>query len=398
MKIFISYASECFAEADQLAASLRNEGHLVFIDRDKLAPANSYDDTIRRNIGSAGLFIFLISPESVQEGRYTLTELKFARERWGKTHENILPVMIRPTPIASMPGHLRSVTILTPDGKFIPEVLAQVRRIAISKRRRRIFGLYIPAASAAGLLTFLVFSDTIPGGKEFVRQYIYRDVSRGVLEAHILENLKDDNFCDTAILNATKLTADHPTYARGFRHLGTAYYCARKFDLAVQAFEKAVTLDPANPDYKFGLAANLALAGNFERANGLYEEIVAEYQARGIHYSAGLYNIALNTAAAKKYDKALQLFRKMQWDPTYGEKARASYLLCQLALARDESVPTLAKELLTATAGNEDLAMAVRGTIAPGRRGNEYIPFTWIVEGLGKRKQALVAGLGDASQ
>jgi hypothetical protein len=47
-----------------------------------LPAGESYNDRIRAAIGESDLFLFLISPEAVAPGRYTLAELDFARERW----------------------------------------------------------------------------------------------------------------------------------------------------------------------------------------------------------------------------------------------------------------------------------------------------------------------------
>ena len=38
MRIFPSYASEHHAVAEEVALALRNEGHIVFFDRDDLPP------------------------------------------------------------------------------------------------------------------------------------------------------------------------------------------------------------------------------------------------------------------------------------------------------------------------------------------------------------------------
>jgi len=52
MKIFLSYASEDKAIAEQIAFSLRSRGHLVFLDRDDLPPGQSYD--LCRHAGGGG--------------------------------------------------------------------------------------------------------------------------------------------------------------------------------------------------------------------------------------------------------------------------------------------------------------------------------------------------------
>jgi hypothetical protein len=58
--------------------------------------------------------IFLISPESVTKGRYTLTGLAFARDRWRSPRDRLLSVLVVPTTIASMPNYLKVVPAATP--------------------------------------------------------------------------------------------------------------------------------------------------------------------------------------------------------------------------------------------------------------------------------------------
>jgi hypothetical protein len=109
MDIFISYASEQRAVAEEIALSLRGEGHQAFFDRAELPEGDAYNARIREAIRACDLLIFLVSPESVSEGRYTLTELRFAEERWRSPAGRVLPVMARPTDTAAIPASLRAV-------------------------------------------------------------------------------------------------------------------------------------------------------------------------------------------------------------------------------------------------------------------------------------------------
>jgi TIR domain len=127
MKLFITYASEDRPSADQLAVRLRTEGHTVFLDRDNLPEGEGYDAQIRAAIADCDLYVFLISPRSVQPGRYTLTELKFARERFPNPRGRVLPVMCEATPFSDIPPYLSAVTVLQPQGNLVAEALAEVR-------------------------------------------------------------------------------------------------------------------------------------------------------------------------------------------------------------------------------------------------------------------------------
>ncbi|HEY7166104.1 MAG TPA: toll/interleukin-1 receptor domain-containing protein [Candidatus Binatia bacterium] len=132
--IFLSYSSAQSDAATRIELALKGEGHSVFRDRSSLPPGESFDAQIRKAVETSEVFIFLISHESVTHGRYTLTELKFAEGTWGHPAGHVLPVMIEPTPIESIPEFLRAVTILEPSGDVAAEVVAAVARMTESSR------------------------------------------------------------------------------------------------------------------------------------------------------------------------------------------------------------------------------------------------------------------------
>jgi hypothetical protein len=127
--IFLSYSSSPSEAATRVELSLKGEGHSVFRDRSALPPGESFDARIRAAIQESDLFIFLISRESVLEGRYTLTELKFAEQKWGHPAGHVLPVLTEPVPKEAIPEFLRAVTMLQPRGDLAAEVTAEVDRM-----------------------------------------------------------------------------------------------------------------------------------------------------------------------------------------------------------------------------------------------------------------------------
>ena len=145
MRVFVSYASEQRTTADRIANGLRQAGHRVFFDRDALQPGDGYDDAIRREIEKSDLFVFLVSPQSVESGGYALTELGFARKRWLNPSGRVLPVMVAATPIEAIDPYLRSVSILSPKGDVVAEVLGRVSDI--HRRRRLRLGMLAVAAA-----------------------------------------------------------------------------------------------------------------------------------------------------------------------------------------------------------------------------------------------------------
>lgn len=110
MRIFLSYPSELKATAEPIAFSLRSRGHK------DLPPGRSYDDQIEHAIKQSDILIFLIAPASVERGRYTLTEMEFARSAWSHPADRVLPVLVEPTDLTKVPPFLKGVTILEPQG------------------------------------------------------------------------------------------------------------------------------------------------------------------------------------------------------------------------------------------------------------------------------------------
>ena len=127
--IFLSYASEQGETATSIELSLVGAGYEVFRDRTSLPAGDPYDAHIRAAIDDSDLFIFLISAESVKPGRYTLTELKFAEQKWQNPAGRVLPVLVEPVAKTEIPAFLRAVTILQPSGNLTAEVAAEVARM-----------------------------------------------------------------------------------------------------------------------------------------------------------------------------------------------------------------------------------------------------------------------------
>jgi formylglycine-generating enzyme required for sulfatase activity len=134
MKIFLSYASQDIESAKAIYLALRDQGHRVFFDRAELPAGDEYHNRIRAAIEKSRLFLFLISPNAVDAGSYTLTELDIA----DKAESKILPVMIEKTAIESLPASIKGITFLQPDGSLPAAVAAEVHRIASSLRRKHI--------------------------------------------------------------------------------------------------------------------------------------------------------------------------------------------------------------------------------------------------------------------
>ena len=130
MKIFISYSHDDRAVAEEIELRLTGEGHDVFFDKDDLPAGEEFDAAIAKAISDCDLFIFLLSPTSVAEGKYTLTELELTKKRWKHGGGHVLPVLIDPEKKldwARIPKYLSAVSFLVPQGNIPAEVSDVVR-------------------------------------------------------------------------------------------------------------------------------------------------------------------------------------------------------------------------------------------------------------------------------
>jgi hypothetical protein len=139
MRIFLSYVSEQYKDAALLKSKLENEGHRVFFDRTNLRAGHTFDEQIREELRNSELLLFLISPESVQKGAYTLTEVKWYEGFFPKSRGRVLPVLVKETTEDDIPTYLKSVLILTPVGNMTAEVIAGVSEIAAARKRLALF-------------------------------------------------------------------------------------------------------------------------------------------------------------------------------------------------------------------------------------------------------------------
>ena len=134
MRIFLSYASQDQEQAKSIYLALRDQGHKVFFDRADLPAGEEYHNRIRAAVEKSSLFLILISPDAIDSGSYTLTELAIAE----KASVKILPVMLRKMDIEKLPASIKAVTFLETDGSLPGFVAAEVHRIAGEWRWKRL--------------------------------------------------------------------------------------------------------------------------------------------------------------------------------------------------------------------------------------------------------------------
>lgn len=189
--------------------SLRGADHQVFFDRTDLPAGETYDVRILDAIEASDLFVFLISPESLEVGAYALTELGFARRKWRNPNRKVLPVLIRPVPLDSVPLYLRAVTVLQPRGDLPAEVTAAVQSMASWRR------LWRPAIAAG--LAMLVVAGGI--GIVYLSQQVeYSDCKRAAADAanaasRVLDLLTEASVAEELLAERIEAASSKPLQA-----------------------------------------------------------------------------------------------------------------------------------------------------------------------------------------
>lgn len=141
--IFLCHASDDKPIAEPIQLALSSAGYEVFYDENSLPPGGDYHDRIYRAIMKCDLFIFLISEASIAPGRYTLTELAFARRKWPSPVNRVLPVNLESIPTRDIPHYLTAVTILSVKGSPAAEVRQSAEvLLSIQRKKSENFGLW----------------------------------------------------------------------------------------------------------------------------------------------------------------------------------------------------------------------------------------------------------------
>lgn len=130
MKIFLSYASEHREIAERICLKLINAGHDVFFDRHDLQPGHSFDLKIKDEVERCDLFVFLLTPESIEPGSYALTEVDLAQRKWLNPEGRVLVVDLGMLQVQTVPPYLRANIHLSPKGDPATETLFAVENMA----------------------------------------------------------------------------------------------------------------------------------------------------------------------------------------------------------------------------------------------------------------------------
>jgi len=328
MDIFISYASEQRAIAEEIALALREEGHEPFFDRSELPDGDAYNARIREAISDSDLLVFLVSPEAVSAGRYTLTELRFAEDKWRSPAGRVLPVMVRPTDSALMPAYLRAVVVLRPAGSASAEVVAAVERLSrpawMRVGRRVAIGLIVLAVIGGGFgawraiehsrtcgqaLPFIQEAKLLQGARDFSAAWdSYNSalaacpsseeasVGKERLAMDWLEHIRvtegKETFTDIVnkvqpALSTAAVSKDNKRAADALAHLGWSDFLRSRDGQGgldpVPYYQQALSRDPQNPyAHAFWGHYLMAEGGDPKQAKEHFDKALASNDARQV--------------------------------------------------------------------------------------------------------------------
>jgi len=136
MKVFLSYASPDRAYADTVHRALREAGHEVFFDREDLPAGEEFHVRIRQAIERSHVFVILLTPQALDAGSYTLSELAIADRTFKRASGRLLPVLVQSIDYSAMPALVKAVTVLEPSGDLASAVVEAVHRLALARRNR----------------------------------------------------------------------------------------------------------------------------------------------------------------------------------------------------------------------------------------------------------------------
>lgn len=157
MKIFLSYAAPDRTQADAVHRALREAGHEVFFDREDLPPGEEFHGRIRQAIERSHVFVILLTPQALDAGSYTLTELAIADRTFARVSGRVLPVLVKSVDYAALPALVKAVTVLEPPGDLASAVVDAVHLLARA-RRWRLLRNGAGALAASALLAFALWA------------------------------------------------------------------------------------------------------------------------------------------------------------------------------------------------------------------------------------------------
>ena len=126
MNVFLCHASEDKDVTEKIQLALVGAGFEVFFDEQSLPPGSDYQARIREAISRSEIFVFIATRHSLAQGKYTLTELRFARKKWPHPAGRVVSLNLHSLAPHDLPNYLQAAALLKVEGNPAAEVRAVV--------------------------------------------------------------------------------------------------------------------------------------------------------------------------------------------------------------------------------------------------------------------------------
>jgi len=317
--IFLCHASEDKAIVEPIQLALASAGCEVFYDEQSLPPGGDYQARIRAAVNSCDLFVFIASSASIVAGKFTLTELKFARERWPSPINRVLPVAIDGLKPRDLPNYLQAATILTVSGSAAAEVRDVVESMLreLRRKRSRRWAAALAIGSVALTLSIAVYrygvptsgKERLPSNRNGLTEGGPQITSSQERERALIEALKllYSGRNEQAIPAFEYVVRIDPGNSRAYSGLGYALEATGRFDEAIVADRRAVELDGMNVEAHWNLGNALYDKRDYEGAANSHRralEISPSYTNAYFGLGNALMKLGREDEAQREYEKA----------------------------------------------------------------------------------------------
>jgi tetratricopeptide (TPR) repeat protein len=303
--IFLCHASEDKPFVEPIQLALASAGCEVFYDEQSLPPGGDYQARIRAAVNSCHLFVFIASSASIVAGKFTLTELKFARERWPSPINRVLPVAIDGLQPRDLPNYLQAATILKVSGNAAAEVRDAVESMLreLRRKRSRRWAVALAIGSVALTASIAVYRYEVPtsNGPQITSGH---ERERAMNEAVELLNSGKIDQAIPALQYEVKID---PRNSQAYSRLGYALEAAGRLDEAIVADRRAIELDGTNVEAHWNLGNALFDKGDYQgAANSHRKALKISPSYTNAYYGLGnaLRKLGREEEALLEYEKA----------------------------------------------------------------------------------------------
>jgi tetratricopeptide (TPR) repeat protein len=308
--IFLCHASEDKAIVEPIQLALASAGYEVFYDEQSLPPGGDYQARIRAAVNNCHLFVFIASSASIVAGKFTLTELKFARERWPSPIDRVLPVAIDGLKPPDLPNYLQAATVLTVSGSVAAEVRDAVESMLreLRRKRSRRWAAALAIGSVALTLSIAAYRYGAPtSGEARLPEETPQSSHEHERAMNEALNLLYSGRNEQAIPAFEYVVRIDPGNSRAYSGLGYALEATGRFDEAIVADRRAIELDGMNVEAHWNLGNTLYHKGDYEGAASSHRralKISPSYT--NAHYGLGnaLMKLGREDEAQQEFERA----------------------------------------------------------------------------------------------